>query len=71
MGAEALEMQGHIEPPFAIVTEQDLCSPCGEELQFNSVLDGGLTVHDAAIDKGDELPLLLDDDTDTELDCKL
>ena len=51
MGTEALEMQGHIEPPFAIVTEQELCFPCDVELlQFKGVLEEGLTVHDAAID---------------------
>ena len=71
-GIEALKVQGHIEPPFAIVTEQDLCSPHDEDLlQFKTVLEVRFTAHDAAIDKGDELILLLDDDTDIELDCKL
>ena len=62
------------EPTSDIIeAEPELRSPRDVEVlqQFKQTLEGGLTLHDAAIDKHDEPPLLLDNDSDAELDTKL
>ena len=61
-------------PSIIIETEPELCSPRDEVLQQSKrTLEGGFTLHDAAIDCGEPIPLLLDDDAyvDPGLDRKL
>ena len=71
--AEVRVVLEHTEPPSEIPTEESPHLRDEELLQFQGVLEGGLTAHDAAIDQG-EPPLTVDDNadnTDDELDCKI
>ena len=60
------------EVSSAIIAEPELCSLRREEIlqQFKRTLDGGLAVHDAAIDKDDPL-FFIDQLSGTHLACHL
>ena len=72
--AEARVVPEHTEPPSEIPTEESAHLRDEDLMQFQGVLEGGLTAHDAAIDQG-EPPLTVDDNADNtdndELDCKI